>query len=74
MPKKPAPKLGRPPKYPEGMRKHDVSLTDAQVDYLRELGEGNLSRGVRRAAIVCKDRRWTSTTWHKTADKRPFRD
>ena len=41
---------GRPPLHGTRMATHHVKLDVATVAYLRELGGGNLSRGIRLAA------------------------
>jgi hypothetical protein len=40
---------GRTPLTEGGMQKKTVSLTDADIGYLSELGNGNLSAGIREA-------------------------
>ncbi len=47
----PARGRGRPPVAPGGTRVHRVTLDDATVTTLRYAGEGNLSAGIRRAAV-----------------------
>lgn len=48
MTKKPAKK--KPGRKSKGGRAYSVKLTDAVADYYRKLGEGNLTRGIERAA------------------------
>jgi len=42
------PGAGRKPSEKGRMRKVAITLPDADVDYLRAVGEGNISSGVRR--------------------------
>jgi len=47
----PARGRGRPPVAPGGTQTHRVTLDQATVDTLREAGAGNLSAGIRLAAV-----------------------
>lgn len=47
--KKAAKKPGRKPK---GGSKFTVKLTDAVADYYRKLGDGNLTLGIERGAVL----------------------
>lgn len=40
---------GRKPLGDKNLRRHNVMLSDAHVERAEEIGEGNLSLGVRRA-------------------------
>lgn len=42
----------RPGRKPKGGGKYTVKLTDAVADRLRELGGGNLTLGIERAAFL----------------------
>lgn len=41
------PGSGRPPVTPGGTRPHTVTLSDAEWEYLRNVGDGNASAGLR---------------------------
>jgi hypothetical protein len=40
----------KPGRKPKGGRAYTVKLTDAVAEQLRRMGEGNLTRGIERAA------------------------
>jgi hypothetical protein len=49
---------GRPtPDGARNMRGHFVTLDAASVATLRAIGEGNLSAGIRRAAVIAREAR-----------------
>lgn len=48
--------MGRPPLYGAAMRARNVRLDDQTVAILRELGDGELSEGIRRAAEKLRKR------------------
>lgn len=59
----PRPGSGRPhlngqrPGQGEYLRKITVSLPADLIDWLREIGEGNVSRGIRRLAEIAREER-----------------
>lgn len=51
-----APKKKKPGRKPKGGRSYTVRLTDEVAEQLRQLGGGNLTRGIETAAHVERTR------------------
>lgn len=50
-------KRGPAPKYGESVQRYSISITPTQARALEQLGEGNLSQGVRRALAISMETR-----------------